>query len=73
LYSIVVVTIVKSTDKAMLIEQILFSHKHKIVLDKLDRSSVSVIIHVKCNRTNKACCTILNIGASSIIGATGAY
>jgi len=73
LYSIAVVTIVKSTDKAMLFEQILLSHKHKILLYKLDRPSVSVIIHMKCNRTDKAYCTILNIGANSIIGATGAY
>jgi hypothetical protein len=64
---------VKSTDKAMLIEQILLSHKHKIVLYKLNRPGVSVIIHMKCNRTDRAYCTILNIGASSIIGATGAY
>jgi hypothetical protein len=73
MYSIDVITMVKSTDNMMLIEQILLSHKHKIVPYKLDRPSGSVIIHMKCNRTDKAYCTILNIGANTMIGATGAY
>ncbi|MFL6407706.1 MAG: hypothetical protein ACJ71F_11620 [Nitrososphaeraceae archaeon] len=39
----------------------------------MDRPSVSVIIHMKYNRIGKTYCLILNIGANSIIGATGAY
>jgi len=40
---------------------------------KFDRPSVSVIIHMKCDRTGRMYYIILKIGANSIIGVAGGH